>query len=100
MTPLVIWTVAARRHLDQALAPACLALGPHVLDRTMDDLSCRLLLLFPGARAVVIQEQFVGYRRRDDEFILLVEVDHPHHPGRHVVKLAPPPRLQAELDAW
>jgi ADP-ribose pyrophosphatase YjhB (NUDIX family) len=99
-TPLVVWAVAARRHLRQALAEAVGRRGANALDTTMTDLTHRLHRLFPGARAVVVQDQYVGYRRRDNEFILLVEVDGPDRPGRHVVKLAAEGRLAAELSAW
>jgi hypothetical protein len=65
----------------------------------MSDLTQRLQRLFPSAAAVVVQAQYTGFRRREDEFILLVEVDG-SEPGRHVVKLAPEARLGAELAAW
>lgn len=100
LPPLVIWTVAARRHLRQALAEAVGRHGPCALDTAMNDLNDRLQRLFPRARAVVVQDQYLGYRRRDDEFILLVEVEGSERPGRHVVKLAAEDRLRAELNAW
>ncbi len=97
---LVLWTVAAQRHLRQALAEAASHNGTDAVKATMNNLDNRLRGLFPDATGIVIQHQFVGYRRRDEEFILLVEVDDPNLPGRHVVKLAPHARLQRELDAW
>ncbi len=98
--PLVVWTVAAHRHLRQALAEAVGRCGIIALDNAMNDLTCRLHRLFPDARAVVVQDQYLGFRRRDDEFIFLIEVDEDHRPGRYVVKLAAPERLAAELAAW
>ncbi|MBI1917937.1 MAG: NUDIX domain-containing protein [Planctomycetes bacterium] len=98
--PLVLWTVAAHRCLRQAIAEAVGNQGPNALDTAMTTLNDRLQRLFPGARAVVVQDQYLGYRRRDDEFILLVEVDGSNRPGRHVVKLANEERLNAELHAW
>jgi ADP-ribose pyrophosphatase YjhB (NUDIX family) len=98
--PLVLWTVAARRHLRQALAEVIGRRGPDVFATTMNDLDRRLRCLFRNARAIVVQDQYTGFRRREDEFILLVEIDDHHRPGRHVVKLASPERLAAELAAW
>jgi hypothetical protein len=127
--PLVIWTLAAHRHLQQALAAlsAANAFSPThekqlmadllsrlrrlfrwqksqaastAIENTMSDLTGRLERIFPKATAIVVQEQYTGFSRRDDEFILLVEIAGTDHPGRHVVKLAPPERLEIELQAW
>jgi hypothetical protein len=98
--PLVLWTVAARRRLRQALAEAIGRREANAFVTTMNDLACRLRRLFPEAHAIVVQDQYTGFRRRDDEFILLVEIEGGHRPGRHVVKLASPERLAAELAAW
>ncbi|HEY7422973.1 MAG TPA: NUDIX domain-containing protein [Gemmataceae bacterium] len=98
--PLVLWTVAAHRHLRQALAEAIGRRHPDAFETTMTDLTCRLRSLFPEARAIVVQDQYTGFRRREDEFILLIEIDDDHRPGRHVVKLASPERLAVELAAW
>lgn len=98
--PLVLWTVAAHRHLRQALAEAVGRREPDAFINTMTDLTYRLRRLFPEARAIAVQDQYTGFRRREDEFILLVEIDDDHRPGRHVVKLAAPERLAAELAAW
>jgi S-adenosylmethionine:diacylglycerol 3-amino-3-carboxypropyl transferase len=85
MTPptLVIWTVAARRQLRQALAAAACRQGTSAITGIMNDLIERLRCLFPGATGIVAQQQFVGFRPRDDEFILLVEVDGTARAGRH-----------------
>jgi hypothetical protein len=99
-TPLVLWTVAAHRRLRQAIAAAVGNQGSNALDTAMTTLNHRLQQLFPGARAVVVQDQHLGYRRHSEEFILLVEVDGSNRPGRHVVKLANEQRLNAELAAW
>jgi hypothetical protein len=98
--PHVLWTVAAHRRLRQALAEAIGRREPDVFVTTMNDLTCRLRRLFPEARAIVVQDQYTGFRRREDEFILLVEIEGGHRPGRHVVKLADAERLAAELAAW
>jgi hypothetical protein len=97
---LVLWTIAAQRHLRQALAKAACDGKPSAVSKKMNDLSQRLRKLFDNPRGIVVQQQFVGYRRRDDEFILLVEVDDPNRPGRHVVKLGPEESLWEELEAW
>ena len=39
----------------------------------MDHLNALLALTFPGA-SVVVQDQVIGYRRKKDLFILLVDV--------------------------
>jgi hypothetical protein len=66
----------------------------------MTDLTRRLEQIFPDARTVTVLEQYLGFRRRDREFILLVEVEGTTEPGRHVVKLADADHLAAELAAW
>ena len=76
------WTIQAQRHLRQALA---LALGREsertptkpgpcdgVLEETLDHLNDLLALTFPGA-TVVVKDQVIGYRRKKDLFVLLVE---------------------------
>jgi hypothetical protein len=98
--PLVLWTVPAHRHLRQSLAEAVSRRGTGALEAIMSDLTDRLKRLFPRAAAVVVQAQYTGFRRREDEFILLVEVGGSDRSGRHVVKLASESRLQAELLAW
>jgi hypothetical protein len=99
-SPLVVWTVAARRQLGQSLARPVACSGPQEFLRILGGLMQRLQQMFPGAGVVIVQEQYLGYRPRASEFILLVEIDDPARPGRHVVKLGPPERLQRELDAW
>ena len=91
----VFWTIRARRHLRQALADAlgrehesgvasrqevaargevrneahsCIG----VLEMTMDRLNDILAGLFEGA-SVVVKDQVLGYRRKKDLFILMVE---------------------------
>ncbi len=90
----ILWTVAARRHLRQALA-AAVCRDPNAVAITMTDLTQRLRSLFPHAEGIVVQQQFVGFRPHVEEFILLVEVAEPHQPGRYVVKLAPQPASSA-----
>jgi tetratricopeptide (TPR) repeat protein len=98
--PLVLWTVAAHRRLRQALAECMCHGGARIFMDTMNDLTNRLQRVFDGVLPVIVQDQFVGFRRRTDEFILLVEVTDIDRCGRYVVKLAPEKRLRQELDAW
>jgi hypothetical protein len=98
--PLVIWTLAAHRKLRQALTRPICRLQPDIFTTTMTDLTKRLQYLFPDAAAIVVQDQFVGFRQRDDQFILLVEVTGVGRCGRHIVKLAPEKLLHREVSAW
>src|SRR5437868_15358910 len=90
MTMPAIWTIRARRHLRQALAEALCREshgaanpGPQlqgctgVLEATMDQLSEILAVTFEG-KTVVVQDQVIGFRRREGWFILMVEVVDPN----------------------
>jgi hypothetical protein len=87
MTPtgaplFVLWTVAAQRQLRQALAEVACHRGPNAISNAMNNITQHLRLIFPNAEGIVVQQQFAGFRSRDDEFILLVEVagtDRPAH---------------------
>ena len=88
----VFWTIQARRHLRQALARALgresdeanagtgvgkaagkrSGLCLNVLDATMERLNDILAATFPGM-SVVVKDQVLGYRRKKDLFILMVE---------------------------
>jgi hypothetical protein len=96
---MAIWTILARRHLEQALARSAARQGESVVGDTCQHLDEILRRSFPGA-TVIVQRQYVGFRRRQDEFVLLVEVTDGDAPGRYVVKIGPPERLRIELAAW
>src|SRR5271157_4551044 len=86
-----LWTIQARRHLRQELAEAlcrenedataaaatgkqtALAYCTSVLELTMDRLNDILAGTFEGA-SVVIQDHVLSYRRKQDLFVLMVEV--------------------------
>jgi hypothetical protein len=120
----VFWTIQARRHLRQALAEAlcrenedwgaserhaaprgevrneansCLG----VLELTMDRLNDILAGLFDGA-SVVVKDQVLGYRRKKDLFILMVEAfgREDERSGPFVVKIGPESRLKREIRGW
>jgi hypothetical protein len=57
---------------------------------------------FPGS-AVVIKDQVLGYRRKPDQFILLVEAfgnDRVTRTGPYVVKVGPQSVLRKEVGGW
>ncbi len=117
------WTIQAQRHLRQALAEAlcreneargerhpagsraegrdethsCLG----VLEQTMDRLNDILAGVFEGA-SVVVKDQVLGYRRKKDQFILLVEAfgDGAEKSGPFVVKIGPESKLRGEIHGW
>jgi len=109
----VFWTIQARRHLRQALATAlcreregAAATGPGrcigELDLTMDRLNDILAGTFPGA-SLVVKDQALGYRRKQDLFILLVEAfgeDDSDQSGPFVVKIGSKERLEKERQGW
>jgi hypothetical protein len=104
---MVSWTVRACRRLRAVLAEvACRqertasAARPGVVDQKMARLNRILKQTFPGARQVVVQDEFLGFRRKDDVHILLVEVLDPKEPGTYVVKIGPAVRLQKEIAGW
>ena len=121
----VFWTIQAQRHLRQALAEALCreneidrepnpdAPGPQpgrrdqthsfigVLELTVDRLNDMLAGIFDGA-SVVVKDQVLGYRRKNDLFILMVEVfgRESEKNGPFVVKIGPEPNLKKELRGW
>jgi hypothetical protein len=110
----VFWTIQAKRHLRQALAESLChgrcgsqtqpgACGPpDVLEQTMDRLNDLLAATFPGA-SVVVKDQFLVYRRKQDRFILMVEAFGAEGSGAcgpFVVKIGPETRLMREIEAW
>ena len=60
----------------------------------------RLQNVFPTASVVLVQQLYEGFRRRTDEFVLLVEVTQAEETSPVVVKLGPADRLEKELTAW
>jgi hypothetical protein len=107
----VFWTIQAQRHLRHALAEALgresagpsIGTGPcsGMLEATLDHLNELLALTFPGA-SVVVKDQVLGYRRKKDLFILLVEAfgKDEYQSGPFVVKIGTKDRLEKELQGW
>jgi hypothetical protein len=121
----VFWTIRAKRHLRQALAESLCreneAQGerPHhpskvtadrkdpsqprigVLELTMDRLNDILAVHFGGA-SVVVKDQVIGYRRKKDLFVLMVEAfgDQSEKSGPFVVKIGPESTLRREIHGW
>ncbi len=115
-----LWTIQARHHLRQELAEAlcrenenataaaatgkqtALAYCTSVLELTMDRLNDILAGTFEGA-SVVIQDHVLGYRRKKDLFVLMVEVfgsDDSEKSGPFVVKIGSEARLRREIRGW
>jgi hypothetical protein len=107
----VFWTIQAQRHLRHALAEALSReredglIGTRscrgVLEVTLDHLNELLALTFPGA-SVVVKDQVIGYRRKKDLFILLVEAfgKDEEKSGPFVVKIGTQDRLEKEIKGW
>jgi hypothetical protein len=122
----VFWTIQARRHLRQSLAealcrenetegqrgrPAAAQAGDEtrpriylgVLEVTMDRLNDILAELFEGA-SVVVKDQVLGYRRKKDQFILMVEAfgdeSKSEKTGPFVVKIGPESKIRKEIRGW
>jgi hypothetical protein len=116
----VYWTIQARRHLRQALAEALSreveddreaksgdgAIEPEacpgVLERTMTHLDAILADAFAGA-SVVVKDQVIGYRRKKDQFTLMVEAfgtDGSAAHGPYVVKIGPEDKIRKEIRGW
>jgi hypothetical protein len=107
----VFWTIQAQRHLRHALAEAlaresdglAIGAGPRngVLEATLDQLNDLLALTFEGA-SVVVKDQVIGYRRKKDLFILLVEAfgKDEDKVGPFVVKIGMRDRLEREIRGW
>lgn len=104
---MVIWTIQARRQLRHSLAKALCAhneksngycLKP-VKDKmkTLDEiLSCT----FPNAKSIVVRDQMIGFRRKHENYILLVEVDQLQRGGPYVVKIGLAEKMLQELKGW
>ena len=66
----------------------------------MADLDRILTLAFPNAKDLIVHEQYLGFRFRDGEYILLVEVNDPNRSGNYVVKVKDRNALEKEFQAW
>jgi hypothetical protein len=111
----VLWTIQAKRHLRHALAEALCrepegagcAVGNGrwlgVMGSTLDRLNDILAGVFPGV-SVVVKDQVLGYRRKKDLFVLLVEAfdadDDAERGGPFVVKIGPEEKLRREVRGW
>lgn len=100
MITIVVFAMSARTKLAQRSARG-LATNSKALKMNISNLERRLMMVFPNDSVVVVQDLYEGFRRRDDEYVVLVEVTRNGIPdGPAVVKLGPPERLQVELDCW
>ena len=72
-----------------------------MLEVTLDRLNELLALTFEGA-SVVVKDQVIGYRRKKDLFILLVEAfgKDEDKTGPFVVKIGTRERLEKEIQGW
>ena len=71
--PMVVFAITARTKLEQRLARQ-LALQSDVLESKMKEVEQVLQQVFPDAQVAIMQDLYAGFRIRDDEHILLVEV--------------------------
>jgi hypothetical protein len=107
---MAIWTIQAQRQLRHSLARL---LCDHNLDNPegqgnclqpiqdkMERLDQILARTFPDARHIVVRDHLVGFRRKEETYVLLVEVDGPDRGGPYVVKIGRPQKLSAELHGW
>jgi hypothetical protein len=71
----VVWTFRARRRFNQALVRRQVHTGqPIDSEAIMADLDRILALAFPKAKELIVHDQYLGFRFREEEYILLVEV--------------------------
>jgi hypothetical protein len=111
--PIIIWTVKARQQIRCALAGKLCeqsicseprdnvpTRGADVLQAEMDRINELLQRAFPKAASLVVQERFQGFRPREGQHIVLVEVDHGDESGPFVVKIGPVETLEKEKHAW
>ena len=98
--PMVVFAVTARIKLEQRLARQ-LAIKSDSLVSKMNEIEQTLQLVFPAAKVAIVQDLYSGFRTRDGEHILLVEVANSGLlDGLSVVKLGPQARLAEEWEAW
>lgn len=110
---MAIWTIKARRQLRHSLARSLCARS-HVpndggsepascvrlMDDKMQNLNDILAATFPDAENIVVQDLFSGFRSKEDQHVLLVEVVRPNQGGPYIVKIGPVARLLKELNGW
>ena len=67
----------------------------------MDRINDILAGLFEGA-SVVVKDQVLGYRRKKDQFVLMVEAfgDEAAKSGPFVVKIGPESKIKGEIHGW
>src|SRR4051794_1790206 len=104
---MVIWTIQAKRQLRHSLARLLCEnsqqVGQNCLKPVIDkmqQLNDILEHTFPQARSIVIRDLMIGFRRKSDMQIMLVEVEQEDQGGPYVVKIGPPTKLEGELRGW
>jgi hypothetical protein len=104
---MAFWTIRAKRQLRHSLARVLCAnrepadapcLQP--MADTVEMLDQILACTFDMAHAIVVRDLMVGFRRRDDAYVLLVEVEHKDQGGPFVVKVGSPTDITRELNGW
>jgi hypothetical protein len=92
----VVWTTRAENRLDAF----CYRLdgAGSGLQELLAETSARVAAVFPDARTVIVLDQYVGFRARCGEAVLLVDVR--PAPGTRIVKLGSAERLDREHHAW
>ncbi len=112
-SPDPLWTIRAQRNLRHALAEKLChevhekagASGPcgGVLEAEKSQIETLLKEMFKGQQ-VVVKDQMLGYRRKPDAYVLLVEVfgeDGGNLPqGAYVVKIGKPKHIEEEIKGW
>lgn len=99
MTPNILFSLQARNQFEQRFARQ-MAGDIGVIAHEAHSLAEILQSVFPNAETTLIQSIAEGFRRRDGEFILLLEVTQDGATTPAVVKLGPAKKLQKELDNW
>jgi hypothetical protein len=98
--PTVVFTLNARNRLEQRLAASFTDVRQQ-LQNQMSNIEQTLQQVFPQAQIAIVQNLYSGFRVRDGEHILLVEIANSNErDGLTVVKLGPPEKLQQEWNAW
>jgi hypothetical protein len=96
--PHVVWTHHAEHRLAGFLQQAT---GADIdLESHRTDIQARLAAAFHDADDLIILDLFYGFRPRLGEYVLLVDIHEPAHPGTFIVKLADEARLRRERKAW
>lgn len=99
MTSNIVFSLQALNQFEQRFARQ-MAEDVVVISREMLAMKNILQIVFPQAETTLIQSFPEGFRRRDGEFILLLEVTQNGATTPAVVKLGPASKLQKELDNW